>query len=208
MAGKASTAGKKSGFDYLDGHENKLITTVETNDKNTHISWEVVSAGDGEVKQVETGQKNSPEPSHPDFSEVFQELSLWVRNWLIPDAGKRCKEIWSDTVRIKKVSFSHNEKSGVTAKIEFDKTDSINAGKREVSSGIKLPALPLYDNEIEGHANGMFSTYDADTTAILKRIMDEAKMYLGGKRGTMKGDGGLFSKNEVVEPEPELADAK
>lgn len=209
MAGKTSAAGKKSGFDYKDGHENKLITTVETSDKNTHVAWEVVSIGDGDTKQVETGEKSSPETSHPDFSEAFQSLSQWVRNWCIPDAGKRCKDIWTDAIHIKKLSFSHNEKSGVTAKIEFDKTDPINGGKREVNTAIKLPALPLFDKEIEGHASNTITTYDAETTAILKKIMDEAKMYLGGKRGTMKGDGGMFSKNEAPaeETEPEVAGA-
>lgn len=188
--------GKKSEFDYLEGHKDKLITKVSFRNGDTSISWIVMATSEddeGNVKErvTDKGAITCHEPAVDELDNAMAELRRYVKKYLISQGGTKLENKWNEKLYVREVAFKYNQ-HGTSAKRTATLTGS--DGQQAI---LQLPHTPLYDEETEGHANGQIETYGEELTACLETIQTEAKKYLGGKRGAMQSKLELSDKEEA-----------
>lgn len=176
---------KKSEFEYLEGHKDKLITKVSFRNGDTSISWIVMATNEddeGNVKErvTDKGAITCHEPSEDELDNAMSELRRYVKKYLIGQGGSKLESRWNEKLHVRDVAFKYNQHC-TTAKILATLTGA--DGQHAI---LQLPHTPLYDKETEGHANGQIETYGEELTKCLETIQTEAKKYLGGKRGAMQ----------------------
>ena len=179
--------GKKSEFEYSDGHADKQILNVELTSEGLKYAWRIPSEDEDGNKVDRSGGANEPEPPHEDLVQAMQSLEEWVRKYCISGAGQKTVDYWKGHVTVRAVKFNYNQK-GNTAAITATLTG--DDGKAAL---VKLPHVPLFDEQIEGHANGQVITYGDYLTDHLEKLLLETKKFIGGKRGPQQAR--LMDKN-------------
>ena len=175
----------KSGFDYMSEHEEKFITKVIVSDHGATIKWETDDKATGSITEVE--------PPHSDFLTLFDNLKEFGLTYIANKLNGESRGEWVKKLTINCVSYNSNSK-GDTAKLK----GSWWGGDGQACV-LELPQTPLYNPEVEGHETGAVFTYGEYLTKALLDIQQEAKMYLGGKRGDMQAE--MFEAGEEGEAE-------
>jgi len=163
-------------FDYLGDHKEHRIDGITVNDSGVKIKYATTNA---EGKVTKYGE-NSPEVAHEDLFGLMTQMNAWVQKYFVTKADSEVTNEWADKVSTREIIFKHNSK-GVTAQVK-----GIYRGTDGQAGELKTPATPLYDDTIEGHEVGAIETFGLIHTPTLLAIMDEARMFLGGKRGAMQ----------------------
>ena len=167
-------------FSQIAEHENKRIDSVSITSSGVKIKWAIVTPdGEGD-SNVTTGSVSNPEPAHQDFIDWLVELGPWVRDYYINKVDSAVTDDWDNRVRVLGITFKHNTK-GITAQVS-----AIFRGLDEQHGDLKTPATPLFKKGEEGHESGATVTFGEGNTDILNNVMHEARLYLGGKRGSMQ----------------------
>ncbi len=179
--------GVKSGFDYLSGQEEKVITSVNIKGSGVCIKWKIPHEDDEDVK----GTIQEIEPAHNDLLDKFKGLKEFCLNCVANKLTGDCRKAWLERCYVFEVTFNSNSK-GESAKLK----GSLGNGEGQFSL-FELPQTPLYDADIEAHETGTTFTFGEHFTELLEGIQQEARMYLGGKRGEMQSN--MFNEGEAAE---------
>ncbi len=163
--------GKKSAFEYLDEQEDKVIQSVNIKGGDVTIKWKIPDEASGTLSETEPASNDLLSP----FDELKEFALIRLANKLTGDSRKN----WMKEVKINEVTFRKNTK-GETAQLKGTIPDGNQV------SDFKLAATPLYDPDLDGHETGAVPTFGEAMTKALKTIQQEARMYLGGKRGEMQ----------------------
>jgi len=169
----------KNDFDFMADQKNKRIDSITVLSSGVKIKYAVVTKGDGEAK-TSTYTQNSPEPAQEELVALMEKLNAWVRDYFIKKVDSKVTDAWDNNLQTRTVTFKHNSK-GVSAQVQ-----AIFSGNDDQHGELKVPATALYDEDIEGHANGVLITFGEGHTETLDNIMTQARLYLGGKRGAMQ----------------------
>ena len=183
--------GRKSDFDYKDGHEKKEILVV-----NIANSGAAIKHRELHDENYIRGSVTNPEPVHADMISIFKDeagagLKNFIVEYLFSTASAEHKKEWKRKLYITEAKFNYNSGNETCAL----KAKYIGSDKQ--SCILEVPAHPLYNEEIESHANNQVYTYTEHQTKLLKQLQEEAKAYLGGKRGEMQQD--MFEEGDSAE---------
>lgn len=166
----------KTDFDYLADHKRTRIESITVTEKGVKIKYADTNNDDNTIKST----LDCPEPAHGDLEDNISQMNAFVTKYFINKADSKVTNSWAENISTRGITFRHNSK-GVSAQIS-----AIYRGTDGQFGELKTPATPLYDESIEGHEAGAVDTFGALHTPTLEAIMQEARMYLGGKRGDMQ----------------------